>query len=102
MSVTIATFSDSRAFKLAAKELHANSIVQMNFGASPEFSFAYINGFKISNSGVTGDANFVIEIVGNGKSGLAYVAMFKSAGLWKIEELNLMLEDEELIALMVK
>ena len=99
MASVIANFSDSRAFKTAVKELSTNQIVQTNFGHSPTFSFDYANGFEISDSGVKGEASFVVKIVGNEKSGFAYVAMYKSAGIWKIEELNLLMDNEEPIVL---
>ena len=92
-------FSDSRAFKMAVSKLSTNPIVQANFGQSPDFSFDYANGFEISDSGVKGEANFAIKIIGNEKSGLAYVVMYKSAGIWKIEELNLLMDNEEPIVL---
>ncbi len=99
MVSVIANFSDSRAFKMAVNELSSNPVVQTNFGLSPDFSFDYANGFEISDSGVKGEANFAINIVGNEKSGIAFVAMYKSAGIWKIEELNLLIENEEPILL---
>ena len=99
MASVIAKFTDSRAFKMAISKLSTNPIVQANFGQSPDFSFDYANGFEISDSGVKGEANFAIKIVGNDKSGLAYVAMYKSAGIWKIEELNLLMDNEEPIVL---
>ena len=95
----VANFSDSRAFKIAVNELSSNPVVQTNFGQSPGFSFDYAHGFKISDSGVKGEANFAIKIVGHEKSGIAYVAMYKSAGIWKIEELNLLIENEEPIVI---
>ena len=99
MISVIANFSDSRAFKMAVHELSSNPVVQTNFGHSPDFSFDYANGFEISDSGVKGEANFAIKIVGNEKSGIAYVAMYKSAGIWKVEELNLLIENEQPIVL---
>ena len=95
----IGNFSDSRAFKMAVSKLSTNPIVQAHFGQFPDFSFDYLNGFEISDSGVKGEANFAIKIIGNEKSGLAYVAMYKSAGIWKIEELNLLMDNEEPIVL---
>jgi len=95
----IGNFSESRAFKMAVSKLFTNPIVQANFGQSPDFSFDYLNGFEISDSGVKGEANFAIKIIGDEKSGLAYVAMYKSAGIWKIEELNLIMDNEEPIVL---
>lgn len=99
MTSVIVNFTDSRAFKMAVSKLSTNPIVQANFGQFPDFSFDYANGFDISDSGVKGKANFAIKIIGNEKSGLAYVAMYKSAGIWKIEELNLLMDNEEPIVL---
>ena len=46
-------------------------VFKLNLANLQIFSFDYANGFEISDSGVKGETNFAIKIVGNEKSGIS-------------------------------
>jgi len=99
MFFSIESFKDSRAYKMALTEVSSNPTVIAEFGLKPTYSFDYSSGYSISNSGGSGSAEFAIEVAGTEYVGIVYIAMYKSAGIWKIEEMNLIIPNREAIVL---
>jgi len=95
----VTAFINGDGYKLAVTELSTNAQVTEQFGESLEYSFGYFDGFSISLRGGSGDADFVIKVSGADKSGLGYVAMTKTAGVWEIDNLNILIEGQEPLVL---
>lgn len=95
----VTAFINGDGYKLAVTELSTNAQVTEQFGEGLEYSFGYFDRFSISLRGGSGDADFVIKVSGADKSGLGYVAMTKTASVWEIDNLNILIEGQEPLVL---
>jgi len=61
-----------------------------------------LEGWSLRYRGATGSAEFEIRVTGVKGKGVVYIRLFKSAGLWKVIQANLSLENGSVIPLVVE
>jgi hypothetical protein len=84
----------SEPYKVSTRFIRDSGVVKGELGGVKSVRLSFF-GYRVTEQGSSGSAEYTLHVVGSRRAGTVYLNLRRAAGLWRVEEGNLVLRTGE-------